>query len=411
MLTRDLAIVRYERGRVVPDLLRRETHARYPAFARRMLAVYRAGTGRARRDLHQEVERVFEGEADCDPRRVRAFCRLLDQESEFHTPARGEGAALRLAVFTRAAALGTEVATEELRATIASELGRPWPEVERDLYSDAPGLQPLVAFRGFADWQGQLAGPEALLSCYNVAQVQACLYQAERMTVVARDDFKTILRYAKLAGLLHEIRRLGAERYRFDLAGPASVLRATRRYGVRFACFLPALLACRGWLLEAVVRTPWGGRARLRISSRLGLRSRMPAPSEFDSGVEERFARAFGEVREGWRLLREAEVLWEGQTAFVPDFVFRHEGGREVLFEIVGFWTPRYLERKRETLAKFSSHRILVAVPRETVRRGWAPSRDTVVYTTAPRVEDVLEVLRRVVEEDGLDSPGGAGSA
>ncbi len=42
----------------------------------------------------------------------------------------------------------------------------------------------------------------------------------------------------------------------------------------------------------------------------------------------------------------------EGQTAFVPDFVFRHEGGREVLFEIVGFWTPRYLERKRETLAR-----------------------------------------------------------
>ena len=393
MLTRDLAIVRFERGRVVPDLLCRAEHTRYPAYARQMLAVYREGTGRARRDLHREVERVFEGEADCDPRRVRAFCRLLDQESEYGVPARGEGAALRLTVFTRAAELGAGRSPGEVRTTIASEVGRPWPEVEGDLFSDAPGLQRLAAFRGSAE-------PEVLLSRYNVAQVQACLYRAERATVVATDDFKTILRYAKLAGLLHEIRRLGPERYRIDLAGPASVLRQTRRYGVRFACFLPALLACRGWRLDAVVRAPWGGHARLCLSSRLGLRSRHPEPSEFDSGVEERFARAFGGMRDGWKLLREAEVLWEGQTAFVPDFVFRHEDGREVLFEVVGFWTPRYLERKRETLSLFSRHRILVAVPRETVRRGWQVSRDTVVYATAPRVEDVLGALRRIAEED-----------
>lgn len=392
MLTRDLAIVRYRRGRVVPDLLRREEHARYPSYARRMLSVYRDGTGRSRRDLHRDVERVFEGEADCDPRRVRAFCRLLDQESEFDVPTRGEAAALRLAVFTRAAEL-ERGGVGDVRSTIARELGRPWAKVEGELYSDLPGRQRLSVFHAPAD-------PEILLSRYNIAQVQACLYGAERVTVHASDDFKTILRYAKLAGLLHDIRRLGPERYRIDLAGPASVLRATRRYGVRFACFLPALFACRGWELDAEVRTPWGGRARLMLSSRLGLRGRLPSPSEFDSGVEARFAGAFGEAREGWTLRREAAILWEGQKAFVPDFVFRHDDGREVLFEIVGFWTPKYLEHKRETLTRFARHRIVVAVPRETVRRGWEVGRDTVVYTTAPKVEDVLDVLDRTSKDN-----------
>ena len=66
------------------------------------------------------------------------------------------------------------------------------------------------------------------------------------MTVWASDDFKTILRYAKLARLMHTIVRTGEGRYRFRFDGPASVLRHTRRYGAAMARFLPALIACRG---------------------------------------------------------------------------------------------------------------------------------------------------------------------
>jgi len=79
-------------------------------------------------------------------------------------------------------------------------------------------FQLLVEFEGYAN-------PGALLSRYNVAQLQACLYRAESMTVTAGDDFKTILRYAKLARLLHEIVRLGPSKYRITFSGPASVLR------------------------------------------------------------------------------------------------------------------------------------------------------------------------------------------
>jgi predicted nuclease of restriction endonuclease-like RecB superfamily len=398
VLTSDLAIVDYQRGRAIPDRLTRRTHAHYLAYGDRMLDTYRRGVGRTRRELHRAVEAVFADEPDCESRRIRAFAKLLDDASDFETDPRGKAAKLRLAVFSAAAKrhpLVTqpdrlfESGEAEVKADIARELGRPWPEIEAGLYADVLDFQTLKAFAGFPS-------AEAFLSRYNVAQVQACLYRAERMAVTATRDFQTILRYAKLARLLLEIRRLGPSAYRIELSGPASLLRETRRYGVNLARFLPALLACEGWALEALLRTPWGTKAKLTLTVRDGLRSHLPPPDEFDSTLEESFAAKFGAEREGWRLSREAEIVHEGQTAFVPDFAFRHEDGTEVLFEIVGYWTPEYLERKRETLRRFRGHRVLLAVSARSLQEGTRLPEDIIVYKTVIRPEAVLDALERI---------------
>jgi uncharacterized protein len=206
---------------------------------------------------------------------------------------------------------------------------------------------------------------------------------------------KTILRYAKLARLLHEITTVGPSRYRLAFSGPASVLRQTRGYGVNFARFLPALLACKGWRLSAVVQTPWKTTAALELTDRDGFKSHLPPAAEFDSSVEETFAAKFGPERDGWRLVREGEVLHQGQSVFVPDFVFRHADGTQVLFEIVGFWTPEYLAAKRETLRQFRRHRILIALPERSVRAGAAVGDHVVLYKTALKVQPVLAALAR----------------
>jgi predicted nuclease of restriction endonuclease-like RecB superfamily len=398
MLTSELAIVAYERGRAVPDRLTRTSHGHYAAYAEKMLTVYRTGTGRTRVELHRAIEGLFAGEPDCDARRIRAFCKLLDDVSEYEEDARGRAAALRLSVFDKAAKLHPlvrepdrlfETGEAAAKARIAGEIGRPWEEIEADIYADVIDYHRLRRFEGYPS-------PEALLSRYNVAQVQAALYRAVRMSIRATGDFKTILRYAKLARLLHEIRREGPSEYRIDLAGPASVLRETRRYGVNLARFLPALLACKGWSMEAELSTPRGWKARLALSDKDGLRSHLPQPEAFDSTVEERFATKFGAEREGWKLDREGEVVFEGQTAFVPDFVFRHADGTEVLFEIVGFWTPEYLAHKRETYRRFRNRRILMAVPAVSIREGATIPEDVLVYKSAIKVEPVLDALERL---------------
>jgi predicted nuclease of restriction endonuclease-like RecB superfamily len=231
------------------------------------------------------------------------------------------------------------------------------------------------------------------LSRYNVAQQQAALYDATSMTVWAEKDFKTIVRYAKLAKLMLGMTREPGGRYVFRFDGPASVLRGTSRYGAALARFLPALLACDGWRMLANVQR---GRARLTLalSSSDGFKSHLPAAPEFDSSVEEAFASKWGaEPREGWTLVREGEILWSGQKSFVPDFAFRHKDGRRVLMEIIGYWTPEYLRAKLQTLQTFRDVPILLAIAAKHSESLNEFPADAIVYKSTLKVNDVLEKL------------------
>ncbi len=397
MLTKDLAIAAYENGRLIPDRLTQRGHAHYAVYAKRMLEVYRRGIGRTRRELHRAVGDVFAKETECPIRRIDAFCKLLDDAGTYARGTPGAAAELRRQVFHAAAAMHPLVrCTDRMfpheetaaKTVIAAQLGRTWDEIDGDLYADVMECHRLEAFAGYADGA-------ALLARYNVAQIQAALFRAVEMSVWASDDLKTILRYAKLARLMHTIRRLGDGRYEIRFDGPASVLRVTRRYGVAFATFLPALIACRGWRLHAVLQTRRAGwLAALDLTADDGLHSHLPPPEEFDSQLEETFARQWGEQREGWALEREGEILHEGQKTFVPDFVLRHADGRRVLLEIVGFWTPEYLQAKFQTLRAFASHPILVAVAAASARKTTELPPGVIRFKTVLRPQQVLDRLR-----------------
>jgi predicted nuclease of restriction endonuclease-like RecB superfamily len=398
MLRSEHAILIFDGGKALPDRLSRSRHVHYLDYAQKMLSVYEGGAGKIRLDLHRSIQNIFASEPDCDRRRIAGFCKLLDDRAKFEKDGRGNAAALRLRVFTLAAKyhplvveqrLVFEHAEHEVKNLIAAEVGQPWPQIATALYRDIIEFQPLKTFESYPD-------PQSFLSRYNVAQLQACLYRAEALSITASADFKTILRYAKLARLLHVIRRVGAESYRIDLSGPASVLQQTRRYGVNFARFVPALLACEDWKLRATIRTPWSTAATLWLSHDDGLTSHLPPPKAFDSSIEESFATAFGSEREGWKLFREGAILHHGQATFVPDFVFRHADGREAHLEIVGFWTPEYLQSKRQTLNLFRNRRILLAVAEQLMRKKDVVPEGVIVYRKAIDPQDVVRLLNSV---------------
>jgi len=394
MLTSEQSIVEFRAGRAIPDRLTQNAHRHYLDYAEQMLCIYRSGIGSQRRSLHRQVENLFADEP-CPIRRIQAFCKLLDDAGIFATDASGEAAKLRVKVFSKAAPLHPlvqdpdrlfEHGQQQVKAQLANEFGTTWQRIERALYADVMAFQQLEGFEGYSD-------AAAMLSRYNVAQLQACLYRAESMTVVTTGDFKTILRYAKLARLLHEIERLGPSRYRIVFSGPASVLRESRRYGVNFAKFLPALLACKGWKMTAIVQTPWGGHAKLGICDRDGFTSHLPSPQEFDSALEENFARKFGQECDGWQLFREGDILFDRQRTFVPDFTFRHRDGTEAFLEIVGFWTPEYLAHRREALRQFRRPGMLLAVPEKSLREKASITENILVYKTAIRIGPLIQVL------------------
>ncbi len=394
MLSKELAVYTCRRGRAQPDRLLRDTHAHYVGYARRLIDLYRHGAGRTRAELHRAAEAVFQAEPDCPPQRIRAFVRLLDQASEYQTDIDGRAYRLRQRVFDLAASRHPLVVEPDalfqhreadVKQAIALEVGRPWPEIEAAMYADLPGCHRLKAMTGYAR-------PEDLLRRYNVAQAQVLLFWAEEMTVVARDSFKRIFRYARLNGLLHEIQCVGRDEYRIRFTGPASVLRQNRRYGVNMAMFLPVLLTCRRWNLSARLRLPYGI-ATYDLSPEDGLQSYLPAPEEFDSDVEKAFAGKFGPERDGWHLRREGGFLVRGQKIFVPDFAFRHDDGTQAYLEIVGFWTPEYLEAKRRTLDLFRDAPILVAVASRTARQPRGLPAGFIPYRTRLKIQPVLDRL------------------
>lgn len=400
MLTRQHAIADYDfqSGQVLPDRLTRVSHGHYVDYAERMLRVYRMGVGRTRQQLHRAVWAIFDEEDDCPGRRIEAFCKLLDDVSAYASDSRGRAAALRREVFHLAAEFHPLVrradrlfdhAESDVKTHVAERLGRPWAEIDDELFADVIEFHRLARFDGYPD-------APSLLARYNVAQVQTALFDAVSMAVWTSEDFKTVLRYAKLARLMHTIHRAGPGRYRIRLDGPASVLRETRRYGVAMARFLPALIACRGWRMHAVIRTRRRGwELGLDLQSDDGLTSHLPEPDAFDSRVEESFAGKWGaEPREGWSLVREGEVLHHRQRVFVPDFVFRHEDGRTVLMEIVGFWTPEYLRAKVQTLATFRDRHILLAVA-ERAKEAMPPlPQEAITFKTSLHVNEVLQRLK-----------------
>ncbi|MFH0981436.1 MAG: DUF790 family protein [Planctomycetota bacterium] len=405
MLSKELAIYTCKRGRAYPDCLTRETHAHYVPLVGRLLAIYRNGRGRTREQLHRAAEAVFQAEPDCPPQRIRAFIRLLDQASEYQTDVDGRAYRLRQRVFELAALRHPLVgepdalfqhAEREVKQAIAAEVGLPWPEIERALYADLPAFHRLKKMDGYAT-------PEALLRRYNVAQAQTLLFWAEEMTVVAREDFKRIFRHAKFNGLLHEVEAVGPQTYRLRFSGPASVLRHTRRYGVNMAKFLPGLLACRGWQVSARLCLPCGI-ATFELSPRNKLQSDLPTEVTFDSEVERSFAEKFGAERDGWTLHREGGFLVRDQRVFVPDFVFRHADGTQVYLEIAGFWTPAYLEKKRQTLALFADAPIIVAVAASVAAELPALPVETIPYRTRLRIGPVLERLQALRAKRGQES-------
>lgn len=344
----------------------------------RGIAAYRGQVGRRLGDVRNAARTALAG---LRPDRIEAVVDLLDDAATYEWPRAAYQAERRLRVFTAAAARHPVTGAEAEAAILADEfksLPASSDETVALLYADYPQYHRLVAFP-------DAYTAEDLRADYDLAQAQALLYDAVQIEVEAHADLGHIVRYARLSRLLHRLERAGSrgagEGVRLVFDGPSSILRRTHAYGVDFAKFLAALVQARDWRLRASVM-PRRGRPPVpfTLAAADGLRSRVPAPGLFDSALEERFARKFGASRDGWCLGREAVLLEAGERLVVPDFVFSHDDGTAVAFEIVGYWTPEYLAEK---LAKLS--RVTNAMPMiVAVRKAWALKAGRLPATVLP---------------------------
>jgi predicted nuclease of restriction endonuclease-like RecB superfamily len=250
------------------------------------------------------------------------------------------------------------VTKDEILVEVAREYKTDPTQIAWALYADLTDNHILTRF--------DPPTPEWLLRRYNVALAQALLYRCIRMKLsVFRNipsRYKQLFKFIKFYQLMHTIQGDLDSGYEVFLDGPVSLFRLSQKYGLQLAVFLPALLLCTRWKMEAEIVMADGTHRFFPLDEQVGLVSHYRDSTLYDSLLERTFAERFAQIESDWQIEREVAILNLKETVFIPDFAFRHVDGRSALLEIVGFWRPEYLEKKLIKLKRAGRTDMVIAV-------------------------------------------------
>ncbi len=369
------------------------------ALAARVLSVYRDHVGE-RRETLEDAMTALEREA-ADFKLVRGFAKLLDREATFATQAPLDPGRVRTAAFEAAEAVGVVTPSERTEAITraADSLDVAPAAVTDSLFADRESEQVLVALE--TDYT-----PESLRRQYDLSLAQTALFDAVEVRVQSSDP-RAVISAVKRLRLMYEIRHSDAGR-EVVVTGPDALFTRSRRYGTRFARLLRTVAATETWQLDATIDDRGTERQLALDESDLVVPGTEPvaAPS-FDSSVESDFYARFASLDLDWEIGREPAPLAAGEHVVIPDFAFdwQHSAFR-VFFEIMGFWTPEYIEKKLSRFADLEADAFIVAYD-ESLGVGEQLSElghRAVPYTDTVRVKDVRDALRPYERDLQADS-------
>jgi predicted nuclease of restriction endonuclease-like RecB superfamily len=242
-------------------------------------------------------------------------------------------------------------------AAAASKLGVSSEVLLSSLLTDLPGERRVRL-------PSPACTPHDLALRANLALVQGLLLRSSRVSIAVRGHARAVVRQVRLRRLICTVRvQADSGRAAIEISGPYSLFRRTTLYGRALASLVPSLRACDRFELraDALLR----GR-ELRVALRSGdpIFPHADLPPRYDSQLEERFARDLRHAAPDLDLIREPAPLPAGDHLIFPDFSLhsRRDPGRCVWIEIVGFWTPDYLERKLARLRAARCTRLILCI-------------------------------------------------
>jgi predicted nuclease of restriction endonuclease-like RecB superfamily len=272
-------------------------------------------------------------------------------------------------------------------------------EVEQALFADLMEERILLGI-------GEILTPLDLISRYNMEVARGLLYWAREVDIIVRDGYKDLFKYIKLFKLMHTVYPIPQHGYNIILHGPISpFVKSTIRYGLQFAKFLPALLLCQSWRMDAEVQPPNTTRSlHYTLDDSTSLRTHFKASGLFDSQLEADFAAEFeakyGGTKRKWALAREDELIVLGDTVMIPDFsLTHHKDGRRALIEIIGFWHPQYLQRKLKKIHQAKRRNLILLVYESAnIAEGVfeeISAGEVLTFTKKPVLKEVLAAVER----------------
>lgn len=401
MLTADLVRARLRKGVLTPEYVS-PLDAELVGLAQRLIEIFARNVGRTQRNLNADLK-DFLGTGTTFLLH-RGLAKLLRDRCEFATVAAIEPEELRRSTFLAAAAAycdgdGFHFDRDAVCAGVCTEHGIDADTFEQGLYADLKDEQQLVDFKN--------CDPDWLLDRYNVALAQAALLRATSMRVRVRHDdasrYRELFRWMKFCRLLYDVEVCEEGGYDITLDGPLAMFKASSRYGVQMAQFLPVLLHFDEFALEAtVLHGPKRREVKFELEATRGLRpiSRLRGqwrPEEVDWLVDR-----FRKLDCDWSISESSEVVDLGeQGILIADHVFTHEpSATRVYLEILGYWRRGSLATRLEVLRAHGPANMILAVSKEL----HVDDEDiedlpgeVVVFRVTPIARDILAALERIV--------------
>lgn len=402
MLKSELILPRLKKRGKEIEPLALPTDYHYIEIANHLIDIVKAHVGQSRGELDDAL-RAYEGES-LDYRIMRGLANVLVSRCIFGHDFPINPVELRNALFNRGPVTAkTDLLSTTTRqkaiAETATQFGLTSKQVEQALFADLLEERILLGM-------GEIMSPVDLIARYNLEVARGLLYWAREVDILVRDGYKDLFKYIKLFKLMHTIYPMPQQGYNIILHGPISpFVKSTMRYGLQFAKFLPALLQSKNWRMDAEVQPPeTGKRFHYTLDKNTSLRSHFKTSNLFDSKLEADFAADFeakyGGTKRKWKLTREDELIVLGDTVMIPDFsLTHHKDGRRALIEIIGFWHPRYLQRKLEKIHEAGrSDLILLLYENSNVAEGVfeeISAGEVLRFTKKPVLKEVLAAVER----------------
>lgn len=362
MLTSDLAI-NFRRGqKVFPYLIRTDSED-FLHDAENLIGIFDESSGKTRGEIESEIDEYVG--TGTDYRILRGLIKLLFDRTEFETHAPAEPFEIRQKVFLEARKFQPVLPASEIKQEVlqsaADEFNSNKETIFANLYADLPAQQRLTNYETIA--------PRDLLERYNLAQAQAILYKCVEMKIrVAPSDaanYRAIFGWIKHFGLIHSVTGNSKEGYEITLTGAASLFHRSQKYGIQMSVFLPALLLCKNWEMRAEINDKKGTAFYELTSEQTDLTSCYFDEPEYKNPDIEKLKKNFEKLDNGWKIKQNSKVIDLGKTAFIPDLVLVSPEKKEVYLEVLGFWTPKSLQKRFDEFESANYRKFIICASNE----------------------------------------------
>jgi len=380
MLAKNLLSVKFRGGNVNPKYL-------YDyAQAENLISIFKENKGKKLKELKREIAKLERGRTDY--KIIRALSELIQRSCKFAPSTDLDIPEIRRALFEKGFVVNEEK-RDRIIGTIAKNYGVSKNDIENAMFADLPKEQELKEIN--------VPTPEELIRKYNLSLTQTLLFNATEMIFTVGENYQQIFRTINYLGLMYE-----TDGVEIRVNGPVSLLKNTKRYGSSLAKLIPYIIQSTNWSIEAKIEMERGNEPRI-FTFKLNARDNVLLPMykeeaiEFDSEVEEQFYRDLKLYASDWEIKREPTFIKAGNYVIIPDFGF-YKKGIELFLEVVGFWTPEYIQKK---IKKFNQTdtKIIVAVNQNLKCSRTDFPGDVIFYKKRIPIKPVLDILKREEEK------------